>query len=400
MPLICSGCKKPVPKREFLTCKFCSSIYDIECAEVSSQRYYNTMTAEHKNKWKCPLCQANEPKRDNTETPVRARERDQQKCDLLDTQNVTLRKTKSASLNESTSSNEISILGDTAYTAKPSQSNSEVTLENLSQIILERLKENNINIICEIKNTIQKERNTAIMKLKNEIYQETSSIKKVNESIKTNIERINADIGYLTIENTNLKKEIEELQKNFTFIKTDKNPIQNNNKKIVLYGLAEHYKEPEYNLHNRIVQAFQEILQIDITGYIEETRWVGRNISKNRPLEIELLSKRMAKYIVRNNHQFRNTGLQVSEYLDKTALAERKKMRQEMFEARKRGLYAIIKNDQLYIEGRKVNKTIDKNANQVPNLHNTTIERVTSNETQQQQSTQTNYLTNNSFRKQ
>ncbi|XP_059061518.1 uncharacterized protein LOC131854419 [Achroia grisella] len=69
----CSGCKKALPKKEFLQCSICKGAYDLECANVSSKRYYSFYATDNdrRNIWKCPECLCKQPKRDNTDTPVR-----------------------------------------------------------------------------------------------------------------------------------------------------------------------------------------------------------------------------------------------------------------------------------------------------------------------------------------
>lgn len=52
----CFKCNKLLPKREFLTCSQCKLSYDLHCANVSIQRFNNTMTQDHKAAWKCMTC--------------------------------------------------------------------------------------------------------------------------------------------------------------------------------------------------------------------------------------------------------------------------------------------------------------------------------------------------------
>lgn len=92
MSLTYSGCNQGIPNREYLTYNFCGKKYDLQCANVSSQLYYNT--ADHREKWKCLTCIAKEPKKGNTDTLIRSR----------DVDNVTIRKTKSIRTNNSLSS--------------------------------------------------------------------------------------------------------------------------------------------------------------------------------------------------------------------------------------------------------------------------------------------------------
>ncbi|XP_028160586.1 uncharacterized protein LOC114353000 [Ostrinia furnacalis] len=68
----CSGCFKKIEDRRFLVCSLCRDSYDLECAGVSEQRFYNTLTGDHRAGWKCVSCKSRQPKTDNTNTPVRA----------------------------------------------------------------------------------------------------------------------------------------------------------------------------------------------------------------------------------------------------------------------------------------------------------------------------------------
>lgn len=65
----CAGCRNPLPKRDFLQCVMCKGKYDIECANIS-HKVFSTM--ENKEHWKCPECKSKQPKRGNTNTPVRS----------------------------------------------------------------------------------------------------------------------------------------------------------------------------------------------------------------------------------------------------------------------------------------------------------------------------------------
>lgn len=66
----CAGCRVVIKGRQFLKCHVCSQCYDLQCANVSEKRYYNTFSRERKSTWKCPLCKNKEPKQDNTDTPI------------------------------------------------------------------------------------------------------------------------------------------------------------------------------------------------------------------------------------------------------------------------------------------------------------------------------------------
>lgn len=160
------------------------------------------------------------------------------------------------------------------------------------------------------------------------------------------------------------------IQKNQTL-----NIPEHNHKKFVRYGLADYYKEPEWELQNRLVELFHEITDVDLTGYIEDMYRAGRKGTKNRPLVIELLSKRMTRYITSNSHCFQGSGLGISEFLDAKARRERAQMREELFKARQNGHHAIIRNNQLYIDG-ILTKKHDYNNEQQQNISDIYQEKV------------------------
>lgn len=51
----CQNCKNILKKNEFIKCCSCASHYDLDCAVISEKRY-NLMTAENKGNWKCRRC--------------------------------------------------------------------------------------------------------------------------------------------------------------------------------------------------------------------------------------------------------------------------------------------------------------------------------------------------------
>lgn len=83
---------------------------------------------------------------------------------------------------------------------------------------------------------------------------------------------------------------------------------ENNSKILVLYGLDELWYETEAELHDRVIDVFQSITRVDLTGYIEDLERIGQRGSR-RPLKVELLSKRMTKYLLTHVTLFKNTGL-------------------------------------------------------------------------------------------
>lgn len=113
MARVCAGSCKEITVRQYLSCAFCKDLYDLECANVSIQRYLNTMTQAHKNSWKCQACISKAPKKAHTDsTPIRLGGHDsseQLKIIRQDNNYVTMRK-KNTLINDTLDSEECSML--------------------------------------------------------------------------------------------------------------------------------------------------------------------------------------------------------------------------------------------------------------------------------------------------
>ncbi|KAL4702695.1 hypothetical protein ACJJTC_011560 [Scirpophaga incertulas] len=201
--------------------------------------------------------------------------------------------------------------------------------------------------------TIQTEINKAILALKQELSRELENIKKQNTERKVDIEKLSSEIEYIKKENEKLRSKILELKD--TDITQPSSNTDSNKSKIVIYGVEEIHGEPECDIEHRILSAFHNILNVDLRGYIEDFHRIGRYQNKTRPLVIELISKRMVKYLLDNRHLFQGTTITILPYLDKKAQQKRKVMYEEMKSARQQGLHAIVRNNQLYIQGKRIN---------------------------------------------
>ncbi|XP_059049455.1 uncharacterized protein LOC131844558 [Achroia grisella] len=330
----CSSCHHKLPNREHLVCTICNNIYDLECANVSVQRFYNTMTLSHKKKWKCKKCKTTNipdstPITNNTKsTQLNPNSSVRQYIGTPQSEsNITIRK-KVALSNRLESSDKFR---ETLHSSK-SIENTELNMVSIDEIITSRLEENNTILSSDLKNIMKSEIDKAVEKIIN-----------------------------------NLKENLGNYY--------DK--LQNNSRKIVLYGFTEYNREHETDAYNRLLQTFQDIANINLVGYIDDIYRLGKKYNTNRPLVIELLSKKMVKYIINSSRYFYGTGLYISEYLDRDAQKEKMALREQMFLSRNRGNHAIIRNNQLFVDGKRINwqkkeKTIFETSN--GEEHDNTVE--------------------------
>lgn len=66
----CAGCQSAIVARQYIKCSSCGLRFDLDCANLPLKRY-QLMTAESRQCWKCPACRSAEPKKDNSNTPIR-----------------------------------------------------------------------------------------------------------------------------------------------------------------------------------------------------------------------------------------------------------------------------------------------------------------------------------------
>lgn len=374
----CSGCLKKIPDKCFLTCTSCKNQYDLECANVSPQRFYNTITREHKQSWICQACRCKMPKKDNTNTPVRQREDENTNQTSTENKhnNITVRKPQSHSqkftFDDSSISVDTNLLGDTiqneSYNGDLNSENVQealiktnlIGIEHFEKLLDKKLKENKQSLITELQFLILSEVNNAICDLKIEMLEKTNTLQSEQIKQKMDIQEMNKTINMLELNNKKLQNEIEELKKCVMQSEVSQ-PINNledhkykedSCKKVVLHGLIYNYWETEHELYDHVVNIFQDVVNINLVPYIEDITRIGRK-GPNKPIVIELLSKRVTKFILDNHYLFKNTGLSISEFLNPESLKKRQLLRENLRRARKSGHHAIIRNNTLLVDGKE-----------------------------------------------
>lgn len=209
-------------------------------------------------------------------------------------------------------------------------------------------------IVTELSATIENKISQSIKQLKKDFLQQFQSVKLDNEKIKKDIHHLDTKILQLEKEQESLQNQLQKLTNKIdcnTTARQENQITHDCSKSIVLYGLEEMFEEDGHCLYSRVIDVFYELYNVDLTGYVEDSHRMG-NRGKRRPIYIELLSKRMTKYILQNTSFLNNTGLKLSEYLDENGRKIRKKMHEILYEARKNGRHAVIRNNKLYIDGK------------------------------------------------
>jgi cell division protein FtsB len=227
-----------------------------------------------------------------------------------------------------------------------------ITYDRFSQLIkteLQSMRENLVRSITnDIKSALIQEFNIKLTTLKSDMDANTNVLSEDQRQLKEQVINLDQTVKVLQTENTKLQKELESLKYNIENHRDIIDTKQQNS--VVIYGLNEYAHENEQDLIERVNSIFYDILGIDINGFIEGVTRIGKR-GYRRPVVIDLINKRMTKYILRNNTYFKNTGLGVSEFLDPEALKKRHILRNTIIDAKKKGLYPTVRNGKVFING-------------------------------------------------
>lgn len=385
----CLACVKAIENLEQLYCTQCNGCYHYQCVNITSA-FYRENQPKLKANWICPLCGiVTRRRRRNDNTPASPAGMKQDECKLDD-------------LNVSSDSDLSNLLGDTCIistapiinvlradahvdcagesrnTPKSSEFQSQrtntITLDDFRTILHEKLEINKKEMLFEFKSLIQTEIKAAIENLKTEMIQRTNALSSEQKVIKKDLTNLGQKIISLESENSKLQEEIKCIQsqlKNPTNIENKK--TDSTCKKIVLHGLQELNGETEYDLLERLCHIFRDIMNVNLDGYVEELRRIGKR-GNQRPLVIELISKQMTRYLLENRNFLLNTGLSITEYLDEQALKTRRNLINILREARRDGKHAVLRSNKLIINGVEYSdSTLDSSSNSTPNLTQNSI---------------------------
>lgn len=271
---------------------------------------------------------------------------------------------------------EESILGDTQQTNLTPQNKNPIGIsennfmETMSSLLDSKLNTKFEQLRLSIIKDLAKEFNNKIKTLKHDFIQTTDFLTSQQNELKKQLNDSTSKICDMELQIKNLQTKSDmRPNKTITESKTDpqiekenlylKNKIEKLNnkineekycKKIILYGLNEYENETEQILMEQIKSIFYDILDIDLNGYMEKIKRLGRRNYK-RPVEIELISKRMTEYILLNSNWFKNTGLYVSKYLTMEQQQERQTLLKCLKTARENRQHAVIRDNKLYING-------------------------------------------------
>lgn len=218
---------------------------------------------------------------------------------------------------------------------------------------------------------------------------ETQKILDAIASLKIDIDNIQRDINSkfkVTADIIDNHKErinkVEQICKDQERIFKEKN--------LLIFGINEEERHRSEML-NACLNFIKETLKTEISiADIDNIYRIGsRNPGKPRPILLKLTSRRKLIEIISNRKYLKGSKIIISEDFPKQVVEERKLLIPLMKECRREGKHAVIKYNELFVDGKKVNENElskllkDKNEKKRHRSEDKTTEQAENNETEQ-----------------
>lgn len=268
---VCSVCRGPLPKREFLTCFSCKLTYDIDCANVSPKRFA-LMEPRHKSTWKCKDCYAKQPKAGDS-TP---------KTPIANLNNV--------SPSDGQGQSNVTIRAKSALPPPHSQSPPcYVTEDSLRQIL-------KLELSAAITSTIKELVTTELKNLNEKITSYHDSMMFLNQQY----EDLNAHLQETSAVVTELKKDNERLKATVSDLTGRLNTVELHMREcnVEINGVPENRSENLIDTMVQLTKAVENPLTPDDIQHVTRVAKLNRDNDKPRAIVAKLRNPRIRDQVL------------------------------------------------------------------------------------------------------
>lgn len=303
--MICVSCKKLISHGKQLQCSICKNVYHYLCLNIPTV-YYLEQQIILKSTWHCPICE-------NQTTFSK---------ELLTLPHHIVKAIGEQIQQEHSYTEDCYILPRNINRPKNFEilRTETIKLEQISQLLDTKLDEKfemiKNFIMSEIKNTVL----TEVPKVLHKFIEKCNIIYQEQININSSLKIITDKLENLELEQIKLEYEIKAMNTQH----------ENNEKKLVIYGFDDIFMETNIKLERMIIYAFQESLNINLTGQIEKIYRLGLRGSR-KPIYLELATKRLTKFILGQIQTLKRQGLYVCEYLDKKSLEKKRQHKDDIY---------------------------------------------------------------------
>ncbi|CAH1640487.1 unnamed protein product [Spodoptera littoralis] len=210
MALLCAGCLQKIAKtQQFLSCPLCHENYDLECANITPQKF-KLMSKAQKTLWNCQSCRCKTPKSDNINTPIRPQHFPSSSVNKPSTEPMR-QNTVSSNKSDADNFDDESIV-DNTQTPNENLKNYNISLQILDKMLNDRITSLKNYFANDIKRIISEEISKFMLGLNSETMESTKTHDPLQENTSIIISEINSKICTLERENKKLKTELLELK--------------------------------------------------------------------------------------------------------------------------------------------------------------------------------------------
>ncbi|XP_013181496.1 PREDICTED: uncharacterized protein LOC106127791 [Papilio xuthus] len=290
----CSACLNIIKHKQYLVCSTCSQKYDIGCLNITEKRFLSLDT-EKKNNWLCVKCKSKQPKKDNSNTPIRGTLQDNQSSlsQNSDCQNQNITKRKKASKTDvspstSTCGNEL-ITDDVSYGSLLSTLTHEIhvavneavnkTVESYFAKQFESLKEE-LSTLKDLKSSIE-------------------FLSADYDRVKTDLQICNEKLMSLTKENTKLTESVKDLNSRLSMLEQ-----YSRERNIEINGIPEGKEENLFTVVKQLCTTVSvPIMDNDIVTCVR-IRKMNPQSKIPRPVVVKLQSTKLRDEIIAGLSKF------------------------------------------------------------------------------------------------
>ncbi|XP_039299400.1 uncharacterized protein LOC120355146 [Nilaparvata lugens] len=164
--------------------------------------------------------------------------------------------------------------------------------------------------------------------------------KEMNERFDTFTEKFGA---MLKNHLSSLDKKLKDQEEKISQLEKD-----NKRKNLIIHGVEEKTDE---NLEDRFFRLIRHEIGVEIENWeLDFIRRLGKKTGNTkRPIVIGLTTWRKKMEILKNKGALKGKEVFITEDFPRDVLQKRKELKEDMFEARKQGKYAVLKYDKLFI---------------------------------------------------
>ncbi|KAI5755971.1 hypothetical protein M8J77_021051 [Diaphorina citri] len=181
-----------------------------------------------------------------------------------------------------------------------------------------------------------------------------ANLKDIKDTYKTTAEKVNnidENIGFqmkhLASKSARNEKLLNRLMERMNYYESDQN------RNLLIFNVVEKKNESIAALQKVVMDIFCQTMQCNVKEQdVERVKRIGkRQEGRSRPIVVSLHTVSKKNYILSNARNLKGSKLGLDQDFPKSVVEARKKLKPIMMRLRQERKYAVLKYDQLYVDG-------------------------------------------------